>query len=91
MLGRRRTRYPSLDAFVSSSLRRRLHPQNASEQTEGVDWMETDVVPFALAVARRRLCRSLWVSHVVTASGGPGGIRPIVTGPARISAFEPRL
>jgi hypothetical protein len=48
MLGRRQTRYPSLDAFVSSSLRRRLHQQNASEQAEGVDWTETGAVPFTL-------------------------------------------
>jgi hypothetical protein len=88
MLGRRRIRYPSLDAFVSSSLRRRLHPQNASEQAEGVDWTETGVVHFTLAVARRRLCRSLRVSHVVTAPRGPCGIRPVVTGPARASVLR---
>jgi hypothetical protein len=46
MLGRRRTRYPLLDASVSSSLRRRLYPQSTPEQAEGVDWMKTGVVPF---------------------------------------------
>jgi hypothetical protein len=65
-----------------------LHPQNASEQPEGVDWTETGAVHFALAVERRRLCRSLWVSHVITAPGGPRGIRSMITGPARISALR---
>jgi hypothetical protein len=45
MLGRRQTCYPLLDAFVASSLRRRLYPQSTPEQAEGVDWMKTDVVP----------------------------------------------
>jgi hypothetical protein len=88
LLGRRRTSYPSLDAFVSSSLRQRLHPQNVFEQAEGVDWTETGTVPFTLAVARRRLCRSLRVSHVVTTPGGPCGIRTMVTGTVRISAWR---
>jgi hypothetical protein len=45
MLGRRRTRYPSPDAFVVSSRRRRPHPQNAPEQAGGADRMKTGVVP----------------------------------------------
>src|SRR5688572_14182872 len=44
--------------------------------------------PLRGRVARRRLCRSLWVSHVVTALGGPCGIWPTVMGPARISALR---
>jgi hypothetical protein len=45
MLGRRRTRYPSLDAFVVSLHRRRPHPQSTPEQAEGVNWMKTGAVP----------------------------------------------
>jgi hypothetical protein len=54
MLGLRRTRYPSLDAFVASSLRRRLHPQNTPEQAEGVDWMKTDAVPLCLLCCKTK-------------------------------------
>jgi hypothetical protein len=45
LLGRRRTRYPSLDAFIVSSRRRRPHPQNALKQAGGADRMKTDVGP----------------------------------------------
>jgi hypothetical protein len=45
--------------------------------------------PLRGRVARRRLCRSVQVSHVVTAMGGPCGIRPMLMGPARIRALEP--
>jgi hypothetical protein len=45
MLGRRRTRYPSLDAFVASLHRRRPHPQSTPEHAEGADWMKTGAVP----------------------------------------------
>lgn len=44
LLERRRTRYHSLDVFVSSSLRRRLHPQNTSGQDKNVDWMRTGTI-----------------------------------------------
>jgi hypothetical protein len=47
MLGRRRTCHPSLNDFVYSSRRRRLHPQNTPGQAEGADWTRTCVVPFA--------------------------------------------
>jgi hypothetical protein len=42
-----------------------------SEQAEGADWMETGAVPFAPAVASRRFCRRLRVSHVVHRYGRP--------------------
>jgi hypothetical protein len=45
MLGRRRIRYPSLDAFVASLHRRGPHPQSTPEQAGGVDWMKTGAVP----------------------------------------------
>jgi hypothetical protein len=45
MLGRRRTRYPSLFAFVASLQRRRPHSQSAPEQAEGADWMKIGAVP----------------------------------------------
>jgi hypothetical protein len=50
LLGRRRTRHPSLDDFVYSSRRRRLHPQNTPEQAEGVDRTKTCATPFALVL-----------------------------------------
>jgi hypothetical protein len=61
MLGRRRTRYPSLDAFVASATPTKTST-NTPEQAGGVDWMKTGADPFVLPVARRRLCRSLLVS-----------------------------
>jgi hypothetical protein len=65
MLGRRRTRYPSLDAFVASSIRRRLHPQNTPEQAEGVDRMKTGAVPLR---RRRRKTKALSKSTSLTSS-----------------------
>jgi hypothetical protein len=50
LLGRRRTRFPSLYDFVFSSHRRRPHSQNTSEQAKGADRTETCVVPFALVL-----------------------------------------
>jgi hypothetical protein len=44
--------------------------------------------PVRPQIERRRLCRSLRVSHVVTALGCPCGIRPMVMGPARTSAIR---
>jgi hypothetical protein len=69
MLGRRRARYLSLDAFVASSLRRRLHPQNTPGQAEGVDWMKTGAIPL------RPLCcktKSLSKSTSLTRHHHPG-------------------
>jgi hypothetical protein len=83
MLGRRRTRYPSLEAFVVSPHRRRPHPQNAPEQAGGVDRMKTGAVPLH---PLRGKPKALSKSTSPTSSpwpGGPGGIRPTVTGPAR--------
>jgi hypothetical protein len=50
MLGRRRTRFPSLYDFVFSSRRRRPHSQNTSEQAEGANRTKTGAVPFALVL-----------------------------------------
>jgi hypothetical protein len=85
MLGRGRTRHPSLDAFVSSSLQRRLHPQNASEQAEGTSWTETGVV---LSLLKDKGSVEVYGSHVVTTLGGPCWIRPTITGPARIGVLR---
>jgi hypothetical protein len=45
MLGRRRTRYPSLDASVTSLHQRRPYPRSMPEQAQGVVQMKTDAVP----------------------------------------------
>jgi hypothetical protein len=50
MLGRRRTRHPSLFDFVLSSCRRKLHPHNTPEQAEGADRTEACATPFALVL-----------------------------------------
>jgi hypothetical protein len=77
MLGRRRRRYPSLDAFVDLAAPTEpkrpavstLHPTRC--KTKAYD----EVTPF----------RGL-VQHE-----GPHGIRPIVTGPARLSILRARF
>jgi hypothetical protein len=46
LLGQRRTRYPSLYDFACPS-HRWSHLENAHEQVEGADRMETCAVPFA--------------------------------------------
>jgi hypothetical protein len=66
VLRRRRTRYPSLDAFVASLLRRRLHPQNTPEQAEGVDWMKTGVVPL-----RPLYCKTKALSKSTSLTSSP--------------------
>jgi hypothetical protein len=48
LLGRRRTRHPSLYDFVLSLCRRRLNPQNTPEQAKGADRAEACATPFAL-------------------------------------------
>jgi hypothetical protein len=68
MLGRRRTRYPSLDAFVASSLRQRLYPQSTPEQAEGIDWMKTSVV---LLRTLHRKTKALSKSTSLTSSPRP--------------------
>jgi hypothetical protein len=74
MLGRRRRRYPSLQAFVNS-----LH-----------QWRQDDRrgPPFVLFTARRRPTTKSFHPTVSVLPGGPRGIRPIVTGPARIGVLR---
>jgi hypothetical protein len=64
-----------------------IHRTRPNKPKASIGWRPTRS-SFVLSVARRRLCRSLWVSHIVTAPGGPCGIRSTVTGPARISALR---
>jgi hypothetical protein len=46
MLGRRRTRHPSLDDFVLALQRRRLNPQNPPGQAKGANRTEACLTPF---------------------------------------------
>jgi hypothetical protein len=71
MLGRRRRRYPSLQAFVSS-----LH-QRRQDDRRGP--------PFILLTKAHD---EVSLSHIPTRPGGPRGIRPTVTGPARRSVLR---
>jgi hypothetical protein len=74
MLGQRRRHYPSLQAFANSQ-----HQQRQN------NWRGP---PFVLFTARRRpTTKSLHpVSSVLP--GGPRGIRPVVTGPARTGVLR---
>jgi hypothetical protein len=88
LLGRRRTRYTSLDAFVASSLRRRLYPQSTPEQDEGVDWMKCGAAPL-----RPLRCKTKALSKSTSLTSSPhrkahGRIRLTVTGPARMSVLR---
>jgi hypothetical protein len=77
MLGRRRRRYLSLEAFAnltgSTEAKRPAGPtlRPLHCKTKAYD----EVAPY----------------HVLTQPGGPRGIRPIVTGPARRSVLRARL
>jgi hypothetical protein len=71
MLGRRRRRYPSLDAFVASLHQRRPRPSILPLSSRLQDEGKTPTK-----------------SHVLIAPGGPCGIRPTVTGPARVSVLR---
>jgi hypothetical protein len=78
MLGRRRRRYPSLQAFATSLHHRRQdggmdHPPSSSPQDEGL---------------QRSPTTKSSSSCVLTQPGGPRGIWPIVTGPTRRSVLR---
>jgi hypothetical protein len=87
MLGRRRRRYPSLDAFVAfvaSLHQRRQGHWSVEDFATGLRGC-----PSLSSIARRRqnfddVCQP----HVLIGSGSPSEIRPIVTGPAGISVLR---
>jgi hypothetical protein len=77
MLGRRRRRYPSLEAFT-----------NLTAPTEAKRPARPTLRPLH--------CKTMAYDeaapyHVLTQPGGPRGIRPIVSGPARRSVLRARL
>jgi hypothetical protein len=76
MLGRRRRRYPSLQAFVNS-----LHQQRQDDRRGP---------PFALFTARLRPTTKSFHPTSSVLHGGTSGTRPIVTGLARRSVLRAR-
>ena len=77
MLGRRRRRYPSLQAFV-----------NLAAPTEAKRPAGSTLRP---VLWKTQAYDEVAPSHVLTQPGGPRGIRPIVTGPARRSVLRARF
>ena len=77
MLGRRRRRYPSLDAFADLAA-----PTEAKRPTVST-----------LRPTRRKTKAydEVAPSRVLVQHEGPRGIRPIVTGPARLSVLRARF
>jgi hypothetical protein len=77
MLGRRRRRYPSLDAFADLAA-----PTEAKRPTVST-----------LRPTRRKTKAydKVAPSRVLVQHEGPRGIRPIVTGPARLSVLRVRF
>jgi hypothetical protein len=83
MLGRRRRRYPSLEAFVASLRQRRQGRWSDKDFATGLRGC-----PSLLSIARRRqdsddVCQP----HVLIGSGSPSGIWPTVTGSTGISVL----
>jgi hypothetical protein len=68
MLGRRRRRYPSLEAFVVLAA-----PTMTRQRAD---------LPFHLIHRRTKTCDEVVSSSDLAQNGGPRAIRPIVTGPA---------
>jgi hypothetical protein len=77
MLGRRRRSYPSLEAFA-----------NLAAPTEAKRPAGSTLRPLH---CKTKAYDEVAPSHVLTQPGGPRGIRPIVTGPARRSVLRARL
>jgi hypothetical protein len=88
VLGRRRTRYPSLYDFVFSSRRRRLHRQNTPEQAEGAARTENSATPFGLVLQDEGPAEVYGPLAPPSTEEGPCVIRPIVMGPVRTSAIR---
>jgi hypothetical protein len=88
MLGRRRTRHPSLDDLAPTLRRRRLNPQNPPEQAEDAFAGEGLFDPLRSHETRRRPCRSLRTSRSLTTRGGPCVIRPTEMGPTWTGAIR---
>jgi hypothetical protein len=77
MLGRRRRRYPSLDAFADLAA-------------------PTEAKRLAVSTLRPTRCKmkaydEVAPSRVLDQHEGPRGIRPIVSGPARLSVLRARF
>jgi hypothetical protein len=77
MLGRRRRRYPSLDAFADLAA-------------------PTEAKRLAVSTLRPTCCKTKAYDEVAPSRGlvqceGPRRIRPIITGPARLSALRARF
>jgi hypothetical protein len=73
MLGQRRTRYPSLHAFVTSLHRRRPHPQRARASRLDEDRRGP---PLSSPLQDEGSVEVYW-SHVLTASGAQVGFDPL--------------
>jgi hypothetical protein len=77
MLGRRRRRHPSLDAFV-----------DLSEPTEAKRPAVSTLCP---TCCKTKAYDEVAPSRVLVQHEGPRRIRPIVTGPARLNALQARF
>jgi hypothetical protein len=77
LLGRRRRRYPSLDAFASLAA-----PTEAKQPA---------VSTLRLTCCKTKAYNEVTSSRVLIQHEGPRGIRPIVTGPARLSVLRARF
>jgi hypothetical protein len=77
MLGRRRRRYPSLVAFA-----------NLTAPTEAKRPAVSTLRP---TCCKTKAYNEVAPYHVLVQHEGPHGIRPIVTGPARLSVLRARF
>jgi hypothetical protein len=77
MLGRRRRRCPSLDAFA-----------NLTATTEA---KRPAVSTLRLTCCRTKAYDEVAPSRILVQHEGPRGIRPIVTGPAQLSLLRARF
>jgi hypothetical protein len=80
MLGRRRRRYPSLDAFIAS-----LHQRRQGR------WYDEDFASGLRSYPSRDEGKTPMLvcqPHILIGSGSPSGIRPTVTGPTGISVLR---
>jgi hypothetical protein len=88
VLGRRRTRHPSLNDFVLALHRRRLDPQNPPGQAKGANRMEACSTPFAHTRQDKGPAEVYGTSHSITTKRDPGAVRPIELGPSWACAIR---
>jgi hypothetical protein len=88
LLGRRRTRHPSLYDFVLALRMRRLDPQNPPWQAKGANRMEACSTLFAHTRQDEGSAEVYGTSHSLTTKRGPCAVRPSELGPAWACAIR---